>query len=677
MRTAAPTRNPGTRRAIAAATTATLALLGGLLSAAPAHADEDTAVPLVTASNISVTSSYNGADYDVHVAYDAAFADTCTYGQVNPVVITPNPSGFDDPAYRVQDNGWVDVTASGANTVDFTLPAAGTYQLGMFTAVNAAGSCDVTSDVNPTLAGTADFTVVAPVTRNETAPTISGTATVGKTLTATPGTYWPGTAVVTYQWNRNGAPIAGATNLAYALSAADSKTKVTVTTTGADEQFGSASATSAAVTVQPGTITAFTPTITGTKTVGQTLTAVTPAGLTYTYQWYRGSSKISGATGRTYKLVTADGGTTVKVAVVGSKSGYTSLTRTSASTSTIVKLLTATPTPKITGTVKVGYKLTAVASTWAPATVSLKYQWYRDGAAISGATGSTYTVAGSSAGKRITVKVTGAKTGYATVAKTSKSTAAVAKGTITMGAPKISGTVKVGYTLTAARASSAPTTGVTYKYQWYLNGAAVSGATSSKLGLKTSMQGKQVQVRVTASATGYGTLGVSSAKTVAVAAAASAIKGDGTYRVGIDVKAGTYYTASTTNCYWERSSSSRDIIDNNFGSGRQMVTISATDKYFESDRCGAWYRYDGTGKNASSFPGDGMYAVGVDVRPGTYKSSGGNGGWCYIASLSTLSGGYDDIIDNDGSGSGTKYWEVHAGEFVDTSGCGTWTRVSN
>lgn len=55
------------------------------------------------------------------------------------------------------------------------------------------------------------------------------------------------------------------------------------------------------------------PTVTGTAVVGQTLsttdgtwTGTTP--ITYSYQWYRGASAISGATSSTYTLVQADAG---------------------------------------------------------------------------------------------------------------------------------------------------------------------------------------------------------------------------------------------------------------------------------------------------------------------------------------------------------------------------------
>lgn len=82
-------------------------------------------------------------------------------------------------------------------------------------------------------------------------------------------------------------------------------------------------------------------------------------------------------------------------------------------------------TPKITGTLKVGETLTADPGTWGPGAVELQFQWYRDSKVIAGATGSFYELTKSDKGKKIKVKVTGAKAGYATASATSKSTGKV------------------------------------------------------------------------------------------------------------------------------------------------------------------------------------------------------------------------------------------------------------
>lgn len=76
-------------------------------------------------------------------------------------------------------------------------------------------------------------------------------------------------------------------------------------------------------------------------------------------------------------------------------------------------------------------------------------------------------------------------------------------------------------------------------------------------------------------------------------APASGIPGDGTFEVGVDVEPGTYVAGpgSRGQCYWARLSGSGDlgdIIDNNISSGQSIVTIAASDKFFESSGCSDW-----------------------------------------------------------------------------------------
>ncbi len=74
-------------------------------------------------------------------------------------------------------------------------------------------------------------------------PTITGTATVGSTLTAVLGAR-TGSPTITYQWKVGGSPVTGATNATFVAQAG----AVTVTTT-ATNAFGTAAATSTATTV--------------------------------------------------------------------------------------------------------------------------------------------------------------------------------------------------------------------------------------------------------------------------------------------------------------------------------------------------------------------------------------------------------------------------------------------
>ena len=165
------------------------------------------------------------------------------------------------------------------------------------------------------------------------------------------------------------------------------------------------------------------------------------------------------------------------------------------------KKLTATPTPKISGTVKVGKTLTAKAGTWKPSGVKLSYQWYRNGKKIDEATKSSYKLVGADKGKKVTVKVTGSKTGYKSVTKTSKATKKVATGTLQKGSVKITGSKVVGSTLTVTLSKWTPE--ITAKYQWYRGSKKIKGATKASYTLTKSDKNKKIKVKVKVTKSGY------------------------------------------------------------------------------------------------------------------------------------------------------------------------------
>lgn len=93
------------------------------------------------------------------------------------------------------------------------------------------------------------LTITVPAITSVTAPAISGTAKVGRTLTASPGTWSVASPDVAYQWNRAGLPIDGATAATYTLVPADAGAAITVTVTATAPGTSAGVATSAGVTV--------------------------------------------------------------------------------------------------------------------------------------------------------------------------------------------------------------------------------------------------------------------------------------------------------------------------------------------------------------------------------------------------------------------------------------------
>ena len=184
-----------------------------------------------------------------------------------------------------------------------------------------------------TSAATAEV-AARPNTPATGAPSISGTAQVGETLTADISGIADADgmsgATFSYQWLADDVAIQGATGSTYTLTASDEgktiKVKVNFTDDGGNGESLTSTGT-ASVAARPNAVATGAPTISGTTQVGETLTADTSGitdsdGLTnvsYGYQWIRddgtSDSDIQNATGTNYTLVDADEGKTIKLQV--------------------------------------------------------------------------------------------------------------------------------------------------------------------------------------------------------------------------------------------------------------------------------------------------------------------------------------------------------------------------
>ena len=343
-------------------------------------------------------------------------------------------------------------------------------------------------------------------------PTITGTTAVDSVLSAVAGDWLP-TATLTYQWNRNGTKITGATAATYTVQGVDAGATLTVTVSGARSGFTTVKKTSAATATISSIAftTAPVPTITGTARVGEQLTATpgawVPAATTTTYQWFRDDAPIAGATQATYTAVAADLGTALTVSVTSTRLGYDTTTRTSEATADVViGVFSPAPTPVITGTTRVGLVLTSVPGTWGPVTPTFTYQWKRDDVDIASATGATYELTALDLGTVLTVAVTGTAPGFTTATRTSVGTSAIALGQFAPApTPTIVGTTVVGATVTAQAGTWGPGT-PTLSYQWTLDGDPIDGATTSTYTIRGTDRTGSLAVAVTATRTAFTTL---------------------------------------------------------------------------------------------------------------------------------------------------------------------------
>jgi hypothetical protein len=187
------------------------------------------------------------------------------------------------------------------------------------------------------------------------------------------------------------------------------------------------------------------PTISGTPTVGQTLTAGdgtwsnTPT--SFAYQWQRcngggnNCSDTANGTQKTYTLVGADAGHTMRVRVTATNADGSNTAPSAPSAVIAAAISSAAPKnttpPTIAGTAKVGQQLTADVGSWSGNPTSFAYQWQRcdaDVAACSnlvGATAKTFSLTAADLGYRLRVTVT-AKNAKGSDAATSAITPVVA-----------------------------------------------------------------------------------------------------------------------------------------------------------------------------------------------------------------------------------------------------------
>jgi hypothetical protein len=195
--------------------------------------------------------------------------------------------------------------------------------------------------------------------------------------------------------------------------------------------------------------------------------------------------------------------------------------------------------PAIVGTARVGETLVADPRTWTPLPSSTTYVWRVDGEVLPGETGSTLVVPPSAFGKKISVVVTGARPNYATTSRGSNGTSKVGGIFVVSKSPSVSGTTRVGSTLTAVHGTWAPVPEAV-RYQWRLDGRAVLGATSRTWKLPPSARSKPVTVAVTGVKTQYLAKTVTSAATATIKPGAFAAPKPtitGTTKVGSTLKA--------------------------------------------------------------------------------------------------------------------------------------------
>ena len=266
--------------------------------------------------------------------------------------------------------------------------------------------------------------------------------------------------------------------------------------------------------------------IDGSTPVGSTLSATIFSELvdpTFSYQWKRGSSPISGATLYDYVTVTADIGESISVDVTAEATGYEPVTVSSdAITPNGVFAVIGQPViSKVVagaGPFLVGRYVAASTNVFSPAATSFSYEWRRNSVAITDATGAQYQLSDDDAGQEITVKVTGHLANYTDEYTISDPITPVGVFSVTPR-PTVTGTTTFGSTLTANVTGWVPSSGVSYTYQWKRDGEDIPDATNSTYTLTAADIDATISVAFEGSKAGYTPVTTTSANTATIAAA--------------------------------------------------------------------------------------------------------------------------------------------------------------
>ncbi|HLY86740.1 MAG TPA: hypothetical protein VKO84_09595 [Gaiellaceae bacterium] len=261
-----------------------------------------------------------------------------------------------------------------------------------------------------------------------------------------------------------------------------------------------------------------TPTVSGNPIQGQTLSATSgtwsQSPTSYTYQWLRCSSTsntscsaFTGDTGQTYQLTAADGGTILRVAVYAHNAAGTSMVAESGPTAVVVPVPAPTSSPIVSGVAVVGKTLSTTTGGW-NTTANFTYQWQRCSAGgsgcapIAGGTAASYAIVAADMGHTLQVVVS-AKNVAGTGTASSATTAKVLSIPAATGAPRISGTPKIGRKLSGSHGNwrGFP---ATYRYQWLRctrsggRCVAIKRATHATYRISKHDSGHRLRLRVTA-----------------------------------------------------------------------------------------------------------------------------------------------------------------------------------
>ena len=347
------------------------------------------------------------------------------------------------PKYQWYQNG-VAITGATKDSLLTTLAGNSPTPAGNYTlVVTDTGGC-----ASPSSAAVTISIPAAPAT-----PTITA---------AGPTTFCSGNSLAlkssiasTYQWYRNGAIIAGATNQTYNADSAGNYTVITSNTYGCVSAASAATTLTIFVTPAPAA-----PTLTSVPQYCNN-TVILSTTASSAYQWYLNGVAISGADSQTYKPQVTGNYSVVQTTNKGCISAQSPITYAFVNV-TPTPIIVTTGTPQLCGGSSV--QLNCASSPNASIGGYSTYQWYLNGTEIPGATNLSYTT--STPGNYTVVATIG------TGCLSAPSASIIVSNVPAPGTPTI-----VGSSLVCSGTPATLTSSSAINNQWYQNGSPISGAT--------------------------------------------------------------------------------------------------------------------------------------------------------------------------------------------------------
>jgi hypothetical protein len=490
----------------------------------------------VTSSGITMTVNTTVVP-SINVSITAGSNPTCS-GSVTFTATATN--GGAAPAYQWFKNG---LAISGETNISYTsssLANGDAITCKLTSNAICANPVSVTSGaINMIVNSTAAASVNISITTGSN-PTCSGSSL---TFTAVPTN---GGSSPTYQWNKNGNPIAGQTASVSTLAGLVNGDIITCTMNSNLACASPVTANSNSITLTVNSIVA--PSLTTSITAGSNPTcsgvsltfSASPVngGASPAYQWNIDGSPVSGQTGSTYTSSALANGNVVTCTMTSSLVCANPASATSPSiTVTVNNAVIPSVTTSITGGSNpacsgsaVTFKAVAVNGGSAP-----QYQWNKNSNPVIGETSSTFTTSSLLNGDLITCTLTSNAICASPVSVISSSITMTINNVVTPSAGvSITSGSNPACSGNAVTFTAVPTNGgVNPAYQWNKNGSPVSGETASTYTSSAFANGDAVTCTMTSTAA------CASPATVTSSVITMVINGTLTPSVSVSITAGS------------------------------------------------------------------------------------------------------------------------------------------